>query len=599
MSQCILYHLFGPRDVHDLYALSRENLFASIITNGQDLVVPENTTPITDHAELTTSPQNGHAWNESPQSSTYENIADDVNGLSLSVNRSTSYVGISSISTALKVLHAVDPAFQSKALSNFPAQLDLVSTSPSHPFDDDDFGDEQAYVDAYFTSIHGLVPMVDEVAFRRRFLEEKDDSLSWKLLLNMVLIMGSLSTPAPSQAHSNIHARIRPLLNFDCFQYGTIEMVQALCLYGGFYCHFLNKPNVASAVMGSAFKLALAMGLHRVSNGTSSIGDDPSTTVSREAQRRTWWCLLCLDTWASPTLSRPSMGWWNTQVMTTALPAIQNKSVSKPSFISKSFLFHLMLIGRKDYACKSLLASIDFCRIASTIQDRFAQSPVLPADEVQHFHHKISQWYANLSTILTTDTFPHRMQSARTNLLWRAQNMQLILHLPQHYISAVRRRRGEFIDTGTLACVDRCHSLAHDIIMAAINAGMQPDNVYATRAATWYLLQACMSQLVSLFTDPDHDAAPQWTLDIETAIAAVEQVSHLNPTIKRTRDVISAIYQASGSRERTGVDVTGVDVPRFEDMEGAQMLTENVNGNWAWLLDDLDPNFEDFLRYVG
>lgn len=177
--------------------------------------------------------------------------------------------------------------------------------------------------------------------------------------------------------------------------------------------------------------------------------------------------------------------------------------------------------------------------------------------------------------------------------------MQLILHLPQHYISAVRRKRGEFIDTATLACVDRCHGLAHESIMAAINAGMQPDNVYAIRAATWYLLQACMSHLVSLFADPDHDAAPQWTLDIEAAIAAIEGVSHLNPTIKRTSEVISAIYKASGSRQRTGVNVTGTDVPRLEDMEGAQMLTENVNGNWAWLLDDLDPNFEDFLSHIG
>lgn len=343
MSQSILHHLFGPRDLHALFALSREDLFASISVNGQDFVVPENPTPITGHEELTTSPHNGHAWNESPQSSTFENIADDVNGLSLSVNRSTSYVGLSSISTALKVIHAIDPTFQSKVLTTFPGQLDPVSTSPNNPFGEADFGDEQAYVDAYFTSIHSLVPMIDEVAFRRRFLEGQDDSLSWRLLLNMVLIMGSLSTPAPSQTHSNIHAQIRPLLNFDCFQYGTMDMVQALCLYGGFYCHFLNKPNVASAVMGSAFKLALAMGLHRVSNNTLSIGDG----LYREAQRRTWWCLLCLDTWASPTLSRPSMGWWNTQVMTTALPVMQSKSVSKPPCVSSSFLFHFMLTGAR------------------------------------------------------------------------------------------------------------------------------------------------------------------------------------------------------------------------------------------------------------
>lgn len=347
MSQSIIHHLFGPRDLHDLYALSRANLFASISANGQDLIVPENTTPITGHEELSTSPHNGHAWNESPQSSTCENIADDVNGLSLSVNRSTSYVGLSSISTALKVIHAIDPAFQSKILTTCPGQMDLVSTSPNDSLDDADLGDEQAYVDAYFTSIHGLVPMVDEVAFRRRFLEGKDRSLSWRLLLNMVLIMGSLSTPAPSQTHSNIHAQIKPMLNFDCFQYGTIDMVQALCLYGGFYCHFLNKPNVASAVMGSALKLALAMGLHRVSNGVLSIGDGSSTTLSRETQRRTWWCLLCLDTWASPTLSRPSMGWWNTQVMTTAVPAMQNRNVSTPSFVLKSPLFHSMLTGAR------------------------------------------------------------------------------------------------------------------------------------------------------------------------------------------------------------------------------------------------------------
>ena len=238
--QLILHQLFGSKDLNLLQSLSREHLIASI--DGTQPYLASRNDSITTTAgyeDLATSPQDGHAWNESPQSTTYENVTDDVNGLSLSVTGATSYVGISSISTGLKVISAIDPAFQSKIAGVHPEPTGMTTTSYTESVDWSDLGDEQAYIDAYFTCIHGLVPMIDESAFRKKFIESSDTSTSWRLLLSMVLIMGSICTPAPSHTHSALHAQVRPLLTFECFQYGTIEMVQALSLYGGFYCHFL------------------------------------------------------------------------------------------------------------------------------------------------------------------------------------------------------------------------------------------------------------------------------------------------------------------------------------------------------------------------
>jgi hypothetical protein len=146
----------------------------------------------------------------------------------------------------------------------------------------------------------------------------------------MVLAMGSMASDSIHLTSHNIfYKRALSYINISSFGSGHIHMVQALALYSGMLLHFFNRPNTATAVMGATIQMAVAMGLHRV-QATQANLDRPArpTAGTTNTRIRTWWCLLCLDTWASSTLGRPSPGYWNPATVSTTTPSALETSVS-------------------------------------------------------------------------------------------------------------------------------------------------------------------------------------------------------------------------------------------------------------------------------
>jgi len=241
--------------------------------------------------------------------------ADDVNALSLSVDRQSSYLGASSIKAAFLVMLKVAPILRSflapphnsnkqNVASNYPTPKagnsvkSLLAISWS--------SDGQTLIDAYFNRVQIFVPMLDEPSFRADYLNGRRHDAPWLALLNMVFAMGSIvANKSDDHTHINFYNRAKDQLGIDSFGRGHLETLQALALMGGYYLHYINRPNMANAVTGAALRMACAMGLHR-----ESMPDQNSSTLAMEQRRRTWWSLFCLDTWASTTLGRPSMGRW-------------------------------------------------------------------------------------------------------------------------------------------------------------------------------------------------------------------------------------------------------------------------------------------------
>jgi hypothetical protein len=123
----------------------------------------------------------------------------------------------------------------------------------------------------------------------------------------MVFAMGSIvANKSDDHNHINFYNRAKDHLGIDSFGSGHLETLQALSLMGGYYLHYINRPNMANAISGAALRMACAMGLHRESISEQS----GANQLVVEQRRRTWWSLFCLDTWASTTLGRPSMGRW-------------------------------------------------------------------------------------------------------------------------------------------------------------------------------------------------------------------------------------------------------------------------------------------------
>jgi hypothetical protein len=190
--------------------------------------------------------------------------------------------------------------------------------------------DEGQLIDAYFAHIHCVTPIIDESDFRSTYSCGGDQRPQWLALLNMVFAMGSISTSEPDeQSHKMYYAKANEYLSFNSLGNGHLETVQALGLLGGYYCHYLNQPNMANVIMDTALRMAVAMALHLEPVSRTIDPTASRDSSSHEARRRVWWSLFCLDAWASLTLGRPSLGRWDKDMITVNLP---NSSVSRHGF---------------------------------------------------------------------------------------------------------------------------------------------------------------------------------------------------------------------------------------------------------------------------
>ena len=244
--------------------------------------------------------------------------SDDVNALSLSVDRQSSYLGASSIKAALLVMLKVAPRLRSFLVPSANSTRQVVRSNQPTPRPNITFrpqlriqwsSEGQTLIDAYFNRVQIFIPMLDEPSFRADYLGGQRSDSAWLALLNMVFAMGSIAAmKSDDHNHINFYNRAKEHLGIDSFGSGHLETLQAYALMGGYYLHYMNRPNMANAIMGAALRMACAMGLHRESVLEPSASD--GDILVSELRRRTWWSLFCLDTWASTTLGRPSLGRW-------------------------------------------------------------------------------------------------------------------------------------------------------------------------------------------------------------------------------------------------------------------------------------------------
>jgi Fungal specific transcription factor domain len=239
------------------------------------------------------------------------------------MKQSSSYLGISSVMAALRVILWIDPECQA-FVNKSPSRSQMASRAASVPPDlvgavsaptasvemqANSPWDEIPAVNAYFQYVHPFIPLIDETSFRDTYMTKQRSDSRWILLLNTVLAMGCMANGnSEDTIHSIYFDRAKEHLNVDTLGSAHIETVQALAILSGFYLHYVQQPNVANSLMGAALRMATALGLHR--DYTEGVG--PANTrkanFSIEMRRRVWWSTFLLDSWASNALGRPSMG---------------------------------------------------------------------------------------------------------------------------------------------------------------------------------------------------------------------------------------------------------------------------------------------------
>ncbi|KAL2016158.1 hypothetical protein VTK56DRAFT_4126 [Thermocarpiscus australiensis] len=460
--------------------------------------------------------------------------ADDINALSLSVDRQTSYLGASSIKAALMVMLKVQPSLRHTLAAplngvdishTYPAIVHKPPPTQKDPQRVPWSWKGQTLIDAYFKRIHVFVPMLDESTFRADYLEGQRTDAPWLALLNMVFAMGSIAAmKSDDYNHITYYNRAMEHLPMDAFGSSHIETVQALALIGGYYLHYINRPNMANAVLGAAIRMASALGLHRESLAQSS-----SDIVAAETRRRTWWSLFCLDTWATTTMGRPSFGRWG--------PAI---NIRPPEFGVNA--------GRdspQHAGTLPLIENIKFCKIATQIQDMLAVAPLLRTEDRCNLDGQLVSWYTSLPWLLrTTDPCAEPLYMARCIMKWRYQNLRMLLHRPVllSLASSGLNPHTQACDAD-LAAIETCRELAAQTIDDIAREWAR--NQMSGWNAVWFLYQAAMVPLVSVFWQWGCPRVPEWLKQIEAVLDLLEVMEEWSLAARRSREVVWRMYEAA------------------------------------------------------
>ncbi|KAK6067769.1 fungal specific transcription factor domain-containing protein [Seiridium cupressi] len=464
--------------------------------------------------------------------------ADDVNALSLSVDRQASYLGASSIKAALMVMLRVQPSLRSsltpplnsvEMAHNMPI-MKQKATSMKEPQRVPWSWKGQTLIDAYFKRIHVFIPMLDEASFRADYLEGQRCDAPWLAILNMVFAMGSIAAmKSDDYNHLNYYNRAMEHLPLDAFGSSHIETVQALTLIGGYYLHYINRPNMANAVLGAAIRMASALGLHRESLVSASSGSS-NEAVAAETRRRTWWSLFCLDTWATTTMGRPSFGRWGAAI---------NIRVPEAGISSgRDSAQHAGILP--------LIENIKFCKIATGVQDMLAISPLLRAEDRCNLDGQLVGWYSNLPWLLrTTDPCAEPLYIVRCIMKWRYQNLRMLLHRPVllNLASSGASHAAEHDIAAIEACRDLAKATIEDVSREWTRNQMSGWN------AVWFLYQAAMIPLVSIFWQWDSPRVPDWQKQLDTVLELLEAMEDWSLAARRSREVVWRMYEASRQLE--------------------------------------------------
>ena len=326
--EAVVRRLFGQTSIAEFKDYSRDKLVA--LLEGADSAIRCSPVSPTTAATPSTSvsskvsdaiqrlqkledgPSEGFEWDESDLN-LQEAAADDVNALSLPAQPRSSFLGIFSIATVVRVLVNILPrtkmlyptsndAHPAKTDQGSMTPLSAVSPRPAHPASQIPYHESQRLIDAYFSEVHVFSPMVHEPTFRMQFLTQSRKDSAWLALFYMVLALGSVASSTSDSDQDIVYYReAQAHLGLESFGSGHLETLQALILMGGMYLHYRNRPNMASAIIGAANRMACGLGLHRESHGSVT-----QRVTDTEIKRRTWWSCYVLDSWGSITLGRPN-----------------------------------------------------------------------------------------------------------------------------------------------------------------------------------------------------------------------------------------------------------------------------------------------------
>ena len=470
-------------------------------------------------------------WNEHQESrEPGRAVCDDVNGLSLSVYR-RSYMGISSVHTVFRTMFKLRPslqmqlknqlmAFQGDGRNLSPAWCAATTPSEFELRHATPMVDEETSIEAYFAYVHGIVPFLDEAEFREVWRRRERRDRAWYALLNMVLVLGSLSVGDSEKSSQIYYALAKMYIDLELLGTGCVDTLRALCLLGGLYLHLKNAPNMAYAIMGVATRIAIALGLHRQQTYPRSAQHEQMGAGRSQMRRLMWWSVFCLDTWGATTLGRPTLGRWDPDTMEVPSPAY---------------------LENPDPMARALDCARSFCVIATRVQHRFAQRSPITTGEIAAFDGQVTDWYRGLPRELANpEECPTRLISSQYIMQNRYFNLRLLLYRPVLLRFANARVPLDSLPVAERDAIQCCWQVASEAINTVATANYTIDRIWAW-SAVWYMYQATIVLLLSILIDPGRSESEGWKASVEKAIQLFEYAKPWSSAAARSSQVVKGL----------------------------------------------------------
>ena len=552
--------------------MSSENIL-SLIGNEGDFQTPTSVDDESINLDLIASPTahpleigEDHEWDELDDGQeSPPQIGDVVNGLNFQ-QRALPHSGESSAAACLQAIFAMYPPAKEKFLilgrafmkdrpdRPDPNTVNVHTTCTPHDMslykhEAPPIATQRTSLDAYFDHFHKFLPMVDEAKLRDDFLRQKRNDTAWTALSNVVLALGSIAA-GDDNSHMLYYARAQGALGYNIFTSGNLEILQALILLSSMYLHYLNSPNTAYLVMGTAVRMGVAMGLHREwgkQNGRAQSSVDSARILARaELRRRTWWCLVCTDATQGLLLQRPRLVRWDLLTIDVALPSttISPSSAPKPGFAGNM----TMVSREKDFGVLLLGASVDFAKIAQKIGDRVSQLESITSGEVFSFDAQLRSWSSShcmaLSSGSTNVKDSKGLESIRNSQLLAAR---LLISRSHVLRLAVNEQAHNHFTADDWKVVLLCQDTAMEMV-DLICSRPNRDRL-AVWLATAVLFHACIVLLLSIATAAklnlfSQTAIDKWKHSVEYAISACKDMLPYKRAVDKYGEVIEALHSS-------------------------------------------------------
>ncbi|KAF2825041.1 hypothetical protein CC86DRAFT_50377 [Ophiobolus disseminans] len=387
--------------------------------------------------------------------------------------------------------------------------------------------DISRYMNDYFTIYHTAYPILHEGTFRARVsgaLSKPRDG-SWPLLYNIVVAIGAF-VGETQETNSDIpfYRIARKNLNMDVLEKGSLSYVQGLVLMAN-YLQKRNKPNAGFVLIGIAFSMALAIGLHR------EFGLPHSSPFTMEIRRRVWWVLFIFVSGAQLTLGRPPVSLVGVNVRLPTSLDDQDLAVDMEMLPDTSD-------GPTVTSC--LIYQVKLAVIANMVQVELLSNQIPSDERAFELDLKVLKWRQDLPAHFFEETtagawfdIPKRI------LIWRSFHLRIILHRPIIFEKITEKGNLDPALRSIRACLTGAEECVQSICDYVDLAEAQPRGL--AWYATYWLITASFLQATCYIYDPLHAHATQWRELLTRSVLCLRKLGKSHGMALRASDILQRL----------------------------------------------------------